>query len=82
MQGVLSENRIGPIALDTNVDTTFEGDNTIMMQQVAKMLVAEKPSVHTVAPTVPVGRPLQDATISQLLQLRCALASCLTCMFL
>lgn len=33
--GVLSANRIGPLSADTNVDTTFEGDNTVLMQQVA-----------------------------------------------
>lgn len=38
-QGFLAANKIGPMAVDTNVDATFEGDNTVMMQQVAKALV-------------------------------------------
>jgi acyl-CoA oxidase len=38
-QGFLAINKIGPMAVDTNVDATFEGDNTVMMQQVAKSLV-------------------------------------------
>lgn len=37
--GFLAINKIGPMAVDTNVDATFEGDNTVMMQQVAKALV-------------------------------------------
>ena len=37
--GVLANNRIGPLLTDMNVDTTFEGDNTVLMQQVAKSLL-------------------------------------------
>lgn len=37
--GFMASNRIGPMATDMNVDTTFEGDNTVMMQQVAKSLL-------------------------------------------
>lgn len=37
--GFLAANRIGPMLNDMNVDVTFEGDNTVMMQQVAKPLV-------------------------------------------
>jgi acyl-CoA oxidase len=37
--GVLAANKIGPMLNDMNVDTTFEGDNTVMMQQVAKPLL-------------------------------------------
>lgn len=33
-QGFLSANKIGTMANDMNVDVTFEGDNTVMMQQV------------------------------------------------
>lgn len=32
--GFLSVNRIGPLLNDMNIDTTFEGDNTVLMQQV------------------------------------------------
>lgn len=72
----MAQNRIGPIAMDTNVDTTFEGDNTILMQQVAKVLVAEKPSADAMTPLVPPGKPLQELCIAQLLQLRCAWSCC------
>eukprot|EP00195_Chlamydomonas_chlamydogama_P017223 CAMPEP_0202900654 /NCGR_PEP_ID=MMETSP1392-20130828/11964_1 /ASSEMBLY_ACC=CAM_ASM_000868 /TAXON_ID=225041 /ORGANISM="Chlamydomonas chlamydogama, Strain SAG 11-48b" /LENGTH=634 /DNA_ID=CAMNT_0049587091 /DNA_START=142 /DNA_END=2046 /DNA_ORIENTATION=+ len=40
--GVLAANRIGPLLNDMNVDVTFEGDNTVMMQQVARALVEDK----------------------------------------
>lgn len=38
-QGFLAINKIGPMLNDMNVDVTFEGDNTVMMQQVAKSLM-------------------------------------------
>jgi acyl-CoA oxidase len=37
--GYLSENRLGALAADTDVFTTFEGDNTILLQLVAKSLL-------------------------------------------
>jgi acyl-CoA oxidase len=37
--GFLAINKIGPMLNDMNVDVTFEGDNTVMMQQVAKALM-------------------------------------------
>ena len=33
-QGFLAANKIGPMKTDMDVDVTFEGDNTVMMQQV------------------------------------------------
>eukprot|EP00198_Chlamydomonas_reinhardtii_P002617 XP_001691953.1 predicted protein [Chlamydomonas reinhardtii] len=33
--GFLAANKIGPLMTDMNVDVTFEGDNTVMMQQAA-----------------------------------------------
>lgn len=30
----MAANRIGPLLNDMNVDTTFEGDNTVLMTQV------------------------------------------------
>ena len=32
-QGFLAMNKIGPMKNDMDVDVTFEGDNTVMMQQ-------------------------------------------------
>ena len=37
-QGFLAANKIGPMKTDMDVDVTFEGDNTVMMQQVCLML--------------------------------------------
>jgi acyl-CoA oxidase len=37
--GYLSVNRLGALAADTDVFTTFEGDNTILLQLVAKSLL-------------------------------------------
>lgn len=40
-KGYLSENRIDRLKNDTDVYTTFEGDNTVLMQLVAKARLAE-----------------------------------------
>ncbi len=40
-QGYLSANRIGPLKSDTDVFTTFEGDNIVLLQQVAKALLTD-----------------------------------------
>jgi len=40
-QGYLSANRIGPMKSDTDVFTTFEGDNTVLMQLVAKAVLTD-----------------------------------------
>lgn len=39
-QGYLDENRLGRLKADTDVFTTFEGDNTVLLLQVAKGLLA------------------------------------------
>ncbi len=40
--GFLSINKIGQLCNDMNVDVTFEGDNTVMMQQVARACLEDK----------------------------------------
>ncbi len=40
-KGYLSENRIGILKADTEIFTTFEGDNTVLMQLVAKTRLTE-----------------------------------------
>ncbi len=40
-QGYLAANRFGTLRADTDVFTTFEGDNTVLMQLVAKALLAD-----------------------------------------
>ncbi|MFN2590430.1 MAG: acyl-CoA dehydrogenase [Actinomycetota bacterium] len=39
--GYLAENRLGALKADTDVFTTFEGDNTVLLQLVAKGLLTE-----------------------------------------
>ena len=46
-KGFLSENRFADIKADSDIFTTFEGDNTVLMQLVAKGLLTEfKQSFH------------------------------------
>lgn len=40
-QGYMARNRIAALKADTDVFTTFEGDNTVLMQLVAKTLLTE-----------------------------------------
>lgn len=80
-QGFLAINKIGPMAVDTNVDATFEGDNTVMMAQVAKALVDTAGKGGAAAPPPPPRvadvAALADAgtgadTVIALLQYKCA----------
>ena len=46
-KGYLSENRLGALKGDSDIFTTFEGDNTVLLQLVAKGLLTEfKQSFH------------------------------------
>ncbi|KAL3161189.1 hypothetical protein ABBQ38_009556 [Trebouxia sp. C0009 RCD-2024] len=71
-QGFLAANKIGPMKTDMDVDVTFEGDNTVMMQQVSKALLdtfmkrPKKPQAVSVAP----GAVAAPEAIGQLLQYR------------
>ena len=48
-KGYLSENRIDDLKNDTEIYTTFEGDNTVLMQLVAKSRLTEfKQSFHNI----------------------------------
>jgi acyl-CoA oxidase len=40
-EGYLAVNRLGALKADTDICTTFEGDNTVLMQLVAKNLLSE-----------------------------------------
>ncbi len=40
-KGYLAENRFGDLKADTDIFTTFEGDNTVLMQLLAKSLLTE-----------------------------------------
>mmetsp|Transcript_30316 Transcript_30316/g.55398 ORF Transcript_30316/g.55398 Transcript_30316/m.55398 type:complete len:644 (-) Transcript_30316:901-2832(-) len=64
--GFLSQNKIGPLLNDMNVDVTFEGDNTVMMMQVAKT-VLEDPDLARKPAVAPV--PEQGFSLSYLAKL-------------
>jgi acyl-CoA oxidase len=72
--GFLAANKIGPMLNDMNVDVTFEGDNTVMMQQVAKSLIDRSMSGHLDMPVVDYQN-LGLGCIGNLLSWRC---TCLT----
>jgi acyl-CoA oxidase len=40
-QGYLAVNRLGPLRADLDVFSTFEGDNTVLLQQVARSLLTD-----------------------------------------
>ena len=48
-QGFLAANKIGPLKSDMDVDVTFEGDNTVMMQQVGAPAVSQQALVAVAA---------------------------------
>lgn len=64
--GVLSANRIGPLIADMNVDVTFEGDNTVLMQQVAKELAKAGAAGAGEPPAAPGGVELSGSGGSSL----------------
>jgi acyl-CoA oxidase len=88
-QGFLSINKIGPMAVDTNVDATFEGDNTVMMQQVSKGLADVGLKKGVVAPQAPhvadvsaLADPHRSASlVLALLQFMCGAAICCCLMY-
>ncbi|GAX74251.1 hypothetical protein CEUSTIGMA_g1700.t1 [Chlamydomonas eustigma] len=67
-QGFLSANQIGPLATDMNVDVTFEGDNTVLMQQVARALLDDKRLISS-TPTAPSGFGSGAISLDKLSQL-------------
>jgi acyl-CoA oxidase len=59
-QGYLSENRIDALRVDTDVFTTFEGDNTVLLSLVAKELLFAFRSALRESPFKTVGRALVE----------------------
>src|ERR671936_1743062 len=54
--GYLSENRLGELKADTDVFTTFEGDNTILLRLVAKSLLTDfRDEFEELGPIAPAG---------------------------
>eukprot|EP01023_Acetabularia_acetabulum_P007532 TRINITY_DN1327_c1_g2_i2.p1 TRINITY_DN1327_c1_g2~~TRINITY_DN1327_c1_g2_i2.p1 ORF type:complete len:625 (+),score=114.18 TRINITY_DN1327_c1_g2_i2:63-1937(+) len=64
--GVLSQNKIGPMLADMNVDVTFEGDNTVLMQQVAKYLLDLPPNKAHLSPQISMANFSQKDILSLL----------------
>lgn len=69
--GFLAANKIGPMLNDMNVDVTFEGDNTVMMQQVAKSLIDTDNNRNIPSPQVNIDS-LGIKCLDALLAWRCA----------
>lgn len=70
--GFMAANRIGPLLNDMNVDTTFEGDNTVLMTQVAKPLLdaATKAGATQAPPPPRVSGELSARDVGELLSWR------------
>lgn len=71
--GFLSANRIGPMLNDMNVDVTFEGDNTVLMQQAAKGVLEEVAQTSQLAPGAHVDTQTVGGTLAALSALRIAM---------
>jgi acyl-CoA oxidase len=65
-QGYLSVNELGDLKADTDVFTTFEGDNTVLMQLVAKALLTEFRAQFEDAKVVAVVRHLARRALTAL----------------
>jgi acyl-CoA oxidase len=67
-EGYIAANRIGALKADTDICTTFEGDNTVLMQLVGKNLLSEfKEKVKEIHPARLVGF-LLDQRLSAIAQ--------------
>ncbi|MEW5319808.1 MAG: hypothetical protein WDW38_010934 [Sanguina aurantia] len=73
-QGFLAANKIGPMISDTNVDVTFEGDNTVLMQQVSRALLDDSSLVGTPPSPSSLGPSLSTPPAITLAQLQALLA--------
>lgn len=67
--GFLSANKLGALKTDMDVDVTFEGDNTVLMQQVAKALLDAAATARSPPPAPPMMVLGGDTSAAQLLQL-------------
>jgi acyl-CoA oxidase len=65
-QGYLTENRIDALRVDSDVFTTFEGDNTVLLSLVAKELLFAFRSALRESPLKTVGRTLLEHVRSAL----------------
>jgi acyl-CoA oxidase len=66
--GYLSENRLTELKADTDIFTTFEGDNTVLLQLVAKGLLTNFRDEFQSMDTVALVRYLADQVLSTVLE--------------
>ena len=66
-KGYLAENRFASLMADSDVFTTFEGDNTVLMQLVAKTLLSDYASQFEDLDAVGMARHLTTRSVSRLL---------------
>jgi acyl-CoA oxidase len=64
-KGYLTENRFASLRADSDVFVTFEGDNTVLLQLVAKTLLAEYASQFEDLDAVRVARTLANRQVSR-----------------
>ena len=66
-KGYLTENRFAALKADSDVFTTFEGDNTVLMQLVAKTLLSDYAAQFEDLDAVGMARHLTTRSMSRLL---------------
>ncbi|KYQ91846.1 acyl-CoA oxidase [Tieghemostelium lacteum] len=66
-QGYRASNRISEFKSDVDITATYEGDNTVLMQQVAKFLLAQKPQTNL--PLVRLVKPADLFNLPKILDL-------------
>jgi len=59
-QGFLAVNRVAPLRADLDIYATFEGDNTVLLQLVAKRLLADYAKQFSKADAAAIGRLVAD----------------------
>ena len=67
-KGYLAENRFAALRADSDVFVTFEGDNTVLLQLVAKTLLSDHASQFEDLDAVGMVRHLTTRTVSRLLE--------------
>eukprot|EP00882_Tetradesmus_deserticola_P012097 GHRQ01012816.1.p1 GENE.GHRQ01012816.1~~GHRQ01012816.1.p1 ORF type:complete len:645 (+),score=319.12 GHRQ01012816.1:546-2480(+) len=81
--GFLAANKIGPMKTDMDVDVTFEGDNTVMMQQVARALLDDPATARLTQPSTRCERiPLANSPAASAGQLHSLLQAHERCLLL
>jgi hypothetical protein len=67
-QGFSMYNRIAAMKNDSEIDTTYEGDNTVLLQQVAKALLKEFRSKGSISDCCVDSSPLVESNDEKVLE--------------